>query len=205
MAVFIVGNDLLKLIHNLLLQAGEDSRHFEVIWNAGEGKGMNLAQKMLEKYGWKEGEGLGKERQGIATPLIAQKTDKRSAVIVKAQQIVKPEPRPPQPQVQTTHLTRWTSKRMQIPLITGNPTRVVLLRNLVEPGNIDDDLEDEVAQELQKYGQVQRVLIFEVTEDNYPPEESVRIFVEFQTVEESQKVVQTCVKDVSMFFRRHRH
>lgn len=46
---------------------------------------MTLAQKMLEKFGWREGEGLGKERQGMATPLIAQKTDRRSAVIVNAE------------------------------------------------------------------------------------------------------------------------
>lgn len=65
----------------------------------GEGKGMNLAQKMLEKFGWKEGEGLGKERQGIATPLIAQKTDNRSAVIVKAKHLAKPEPSNPPIQV----------------------------------------------------------------------------------------------------------
>ena len=58
---------------------------------AGEGKGMVLAEKLLKKFGWKEGQGLGKERQGIATPLIAQKTDKHSAVIVKAEQIPKPE------------------------------------------------------------------------------------------------------------------
>lgn len=51
----------------------------------GKDKGMSLAQRMLEKFGWREGEGLGKARQGMATPLIAQKTDKRSAVIVNAE------------------------------------------------------------------------------------------------------------------------
>lgn len=71
----------------------------------GEGKGMNLAQKMLEKFGWKEGEGLGKERQGIATPLIAQKTDNRSAVIVKAKHLTKPEPTNPPIQVNLTSLS----------------------------------------------------------------------------------------------------
>lgn len=65
---------------------------------------------------------------------------------------------------------------------------MLLLRNLVGPGEVDDDLEDEVAEELQKYGQVQRVLIFEVTESNFPPEEAVRIFVEFKTTDEAHKV-----------------
>ena len=73
----------------------------------------------------------------------------------------------------------------------GKPTRVVLLRNLVGPGNVDDDLEDEVASELQKYGHVQSVLIFEVTEDDFPAEEAVRIFIEFKTTDESRKVQST--------------
>lgn len=38
---------------------------------------------MLEKMGWKHGEGLGREKQGILAPLVARKTDKRSGVIVQ--------------------------------------------------------------------------------------------------------------------------
>jgi hypothetical protein len=44
---------------------------------------------------------------------------------------------------------------------------------------VDEDLEDEIAEECQKYGDVVRVMIFEVTDPNYRPEEAVRIFVEF--------------------------
>lgn len=36
------------------------------------GKGMDLAQKLLEKMGWKEGDGLGKNRQGISSALSVQ-------------------------------------------------------------------------------------------------------------------------------------
>jgi len=44
----------------------------------GQPKGMGLAQKMLEKMGWREGEGLGRNRQGMAAPLAVEKTDVRS-------------------------------------------------------------------------------------------------------------------------------
>lgn len=49
----------------------------------GQPKGMTLAQRMLEKMGWKEGEGLGKSGQGIAAPLAVQKTDARSGRVGK--------------------------------------------------------------------------------------------------------------------------
>lgn len=41
-------------------------------------KGMTLAQKMMEKMGWKAGEGLGKNKQGISSALTIEKTDVRS-------------------------------------------------------------------------------------------------------------------------------
>ena len=41
-------------------------------------KGMGLAQKMLEKMGWKSWEGLGKNKQGISSALMVEKTDIRS-------------------------------------------------------------------------------------------------------------------------------
>lgn len=53
---------------------------------------------------------------------------------------------------------------------------------------MDDELEEEVARELQKFGNVQRVLIFEVTEPDFPETESVRIFVKFLRIEEATKV-----------------
>ena len=37
----------------------------------------------------------------------------------------------------------------------GASSRVVLLRNMVGPGEVDDDLEDEVGMECSKYGNVQ--------------------------------------------------
>ena len=77
---------------------------------------------------------------------------------------------------------------MQGAVIMGTPTRVVLLRNMVGPGQVDEDLEDEVANECSKYGQVQSVMIFEVTTPGYPDDQAVRIFVEFERMEQATKV-----------------
>lgn len=77
---------------------------------------------------------------------------------------------------------------MQTGVITGTPTRVVLLCNMVGPGEVDPDLEDEVANECSKYGQVQSVMIFEVTTAGFPDDQAVRIFVEFERMEQAVKV-----------------
>ena len=59
----------------------------------------------------------------------------------------------------------------------------------IGPGEVDNELEDEVAHELQKFGVVERVLIFEVTEPGFPADEAVRIFVGFERPEEATKAV----------------
>ena len=38
--------------------------------------------RMMRKYGWKEGQGLGREAQGISVPLMAKRTSERAGVII---------------------------------------------------------------------------------------------------------------------------
>jgi hypothetical protein len=57
--------------------------------------------------------------------------------------------------------------------LSGPPSRVVLLRNMVSPGDVDEGLEDEVAEEVSKFGDVLRVLIFEVDGNAVAPEQAV--------------------------------
>ncbi|KAM0052062.1 putative RNA recognition motif domain, nucleotide-binding alpha-beta plait domain superfamily [Helianthus debilis subsp. tardiflorus] len=59
----------------------------------------------------------------------------------------------------------------------------------VGPGEVDDDLEAEVAEECSKYGTVTRVLIFEITEPSFPVDEAVRIFVQFERSEQATKAL----------------
>ena len=57
---------------------------------------------------------------------------------------------------------------------------------MVGPGEVDDELEPEVREECSgKYGPVVQVVIFEIP--RAPPDEAVRIFVEFQRVESAIK------------------
>lgn len=66
------------------------------------------------------------------------------------------------------------------------PSKVVLLRNMVGPGDVDNDLEPEVKDECNtKYGDVVSCVINEIKE--VVPEEAVRIFVEFKRIESAIK------------------
>ncbi|OIV93333.1 hypothetical protein TanjilG_23269 [Lupinus angustifolius] len=138
----------------------------------GAGGQMTAAQRMMAKMGWKAGQGLGKQEQGITTPLMAKKTDRRAGVIVNASDNSKVE-----------------KKAVKSANFHGVPTRVLLLRNMVGPGEVDDELEEEVGSECAKYGTVTRVLIFEITEVNFPVDEAVRIFVQFERSEETTKAL----------------
>lgn len=75
----------------------------------GAGGQMTAAERMMAKMGWKQGQGLGKSEQGITTPLMAKKTDRRAGVIVNASE----------------------KKVVKGVSISGEPTRVLLLRNMV--------------------------------------------------------------------------
>ncbi|CAG8457562.1 10319_t:CDS:2 [Paraglomus occultum] len=141
---------------------------------AGLGPGEEFAQRMLAKYGWQEGQGLGKSEQGISEPLIVQKTDARTAIISN---------------VSTNSTARFsdslatkanTVDRTNSPPDTETMSRVVLLTNMVGPGEVDDMLQEETADECnEKYGTVERCLIFEVPNGQLSDDEAVRIFVKF--------------------------
>lgn len=79
-----------------------------------------------------------------------------------------------------------TSDEPTITEIMKAPSKVVLLRNMVGPGDVDNDLEPEVKDECNtKYGDVISCVINEIKD--VVPEEAVRIFVEFKRIESAIK------------------
>ncbi|XP_018106675.1 RNA binding motif protein 17 L homeolog isoform X1 [Xenopus laevis] len=136
--------------------------------------GGTVAHKIMQKYGFREGQGLGKHEQGLSTALSVEKTSKRGGKIIvgdladKVEAAKKADPNP---------LTE----------ILKTPTKVVLLQNMVGAGEVDEELEGETKEECEKYGKVAKCVIFEIP--GAPDEEAVRIFLEFERVESAIKAV----------------
>uniref|UniRef100_A0A2R5LK48 Splicing factor 45 n=1 Tax=Ornithodoros turicata TaxID=34597 RepID=A0A2R5LK48_9ACAR len=146
----------------------------------------SVAQRIMARYGYKAGQGLGKQEQGMSQALLVEKTSKRGGKIIHEKDLPKEPllPPPPPPPV--------GQQVQQIESITDmmkNPSKVVLLRNMVGPGEVDDDLEPETKEECSKYGEVVRCVIFEIPGGNVCDEEAVRIFIEFKRLESAIKAV----------------
>lgn len=137
--------------------------------------GSSVAAKIMAKYGFKEGQGLGKQEQGMSMALQVEKTSKRGGRIIHEKEIMPPP-------------SLDAKAEQSITEIMKTPGKVVLLRNMVGPGEVDDELEPEVKDECNtKYGDVATVTIHEVP--NVEPEDGVRIFVEFRRIESAIKAV----------------
>ncbi|XP_017288073.1 splicing factor 45 [Kryptolebias marmoratus] len=153
--------------------------------------GGTVAHKIMQKYGFKEGQGLGKHEQGLSTALSVEKTSKRGGKIIVGDAAEKPgSSQSGAAETLAGGSAADASKKADAnPLteILKNPTKVVLLRNMVGRGEVDEDLEGETKEECEKYGKVVKCVIFEIAD--VPDDEAVRIFLEFERVESAIKAV----------------
>ncbi|XP_051990772.1 poly(U)-binding-splicing factor PUF60a isoform X3 [Xyrauchen texanus] len=75
-------------------------------------------------------------------------------------------------------------------LLRKQESTVMVLRNMVGPEDIDDDLEGEVTEECGKFGAVNRVIIYQEKQgEEEDAEVIVKIFVEFSAVFEMNKAI----------------
>ncbi|XP_045714183.1 splicing factor 45 isoform X1 [Phyllostomus hastatus] len=141
--------------------------------------GGTVAHKIMQKYGFREGQGLGKHEQGLSTALSVEKTSKRGGKIIVGEATEKDAAK--------------KSDSNPLTEILKCPTKVVLLRNMVGAGEVDEDLEVETKEECEKYGKVGKCVIFEIP--GAPDDEAVRIFLEFERVESAIKDGKTEAKE----------
>eukprot|EP00757_Euglenozoa_sp_SAG-D1_P003916 gene3916-304_t len=113
----------------------DEDRRYEKMASGNTKEGA--VQKMMAKMGWKGG-ALGAKEDGILNPLEHVSTGKSTAVVQEMSE---------------------TGRKKKL---KGNPSCVVLLRNVVGPGEVDDDLQGEIGGEASKFGEVQSVTVYEI-------------------------------------------
>lgn len=67
--------------------------------NASSAYPGSVAAKIMAKYGFKDGQGLGKQEQGMAAALQVEKTSKRGGRIIHEKEFVAPSTSPPPPAI----------------------------------------------------------------------------------------------------------
>lgn len=103
--------------------------------------GGSIAAKIMAKYGFKDGQGLGKKEQGMSMALQVEKTSKRGGRIIHEKEAVGPSSSPP-PSTPTVTvmpppapvsmppppITPVSKEEQTITQILKSPSKVVLLR-----------------------------------------------------------------------------
>jgi splicing factor 45 len=129
----------------------------------------NFAEMMMKRMGWKgEGHGLGKNQQGMSLPLSVQKTGDQHGVIINQSQLA--------------------LEAISINPTGTPPSRIIVLHNMVCPGEVDEFLSTEIATECEKYGVVLKCEVHE-SEREKNPEEAVKIYVKFKYQEQALKAL----------------
>jgi len=163
-----------QIVQSLYSKRKVEEEEEEESGNKG-GSGQNsVVARMMAKMGYKEGKGLGKQEQGIVNPLQAKKTDRRAGIIVGGES-----------GLNLPTLQELYEKR--ISHLFPDKSTVVLLTNMVGPGEIDQDLQPEIVSECNKFGKVEKCVINE--DVGVPPEEAVKIYIKFEALEAAAKAI----------------
>ncbi|BGO90260.1 hypothetical protein NBRC10512_004781 [Rhodotorula toruloides] len=148
---------------------------------SAEPDSRTFAERMMSKFGWEEGKGLGASESGITAALSVQRTPAASAssnkkAKKKKEQEVAPTPAGMAGRSVVVDVSRDQRIAEQKAQMGGDASRVVLLTNLCGREEVDDDLGGEVAEEANKFGVVERCFVYVVPGETRD-DEAVRIFL----------------------------
>ncbi|CAD8161024.1 unnamed protein product [Paramecium pentaurelia] len=135
------------------------------------GSGEEKALKMMEKFGYKFGLGLGKYNQGIQNPIEVIKTSNSVGVIEVSSLDF------------TDLLPQNVVFRKTFEQHKQQPTNILVLLNAITAKDVDEYFKDEIKAELGKYGYIKKIHVHvrsELEEDI-----QVRVFIEYANNEEA--------------------
>jgi hypothetical protein len=78
-------------------------------------------------------------------------------------------------------LTAFFYLRLLLPRVQSS--RCMVLKNMVGPDDVDDELEGEITDEASKYGIVERVVIYQERQSDKPGDVLIKIFILFQSAD----------------------
>lgn len=152
-------------------------------------RGLGVAANIMQKLGYKEGSGLGRMGQGISQALKVERTGKNQGLIVNndERESFRENPGFSSADEQNPNEVRDEKPQQGITEMLKMATKIVLLRNMAHPSDVDSDLETEIREEMKKYGQLNNVIVHQLP--NMPDEEAVRIFLEFSNSAQAIKAI----------------